>query len=50
MPSRSAKARKIRDQQRYRANADKYKEAVREAYESSAEKNFKGGGQKSICI
>ena len=46
MPSRSAKTRRMRDQQRYRANADKYKEAAREAYESSAERSFKGGGQK----
>ena len=47
MPSRSAKTRKMRDQQRYRANADKYKEAAREAYESSTERNFKGGGRKA---
>ena len=46
MPSRLAKTRRMRDQQRYRANADKYEEAAREAYESSAERNFKGGGQK----
>ena len=32
----------MRDQQCYRANADKYKEDAREAYESSAERNFKG--------
>ena len=38
----------MRDQQRYRANADKYKEAAREAYESSAERNFKWGGQKGL--
>ena len=46
MPSRSAKMRRMHDQQRYRANADKCKEAAREAYESSAERNFKGGRQK----
>ena len=46
VPSRSAKTRRMRDQQCYRANADKYKEAAREAYESSTERNFKGGGQK----
>ena len=46
MPSRSAKTRRMHDRKRYRANADKYKEAAREAYESSTERNFKGGGQK----
>ena len=43
MPSRSAKMRRMRDQQRYRANADKYKEAAREAYESSAESEKEAG-------
>ena len=31
----------MRDQQCYRGNADKYKEAARKAYESSIERNFK---------
>ena len=48
MPSRSAKTQRMCDQQCYRANADKYKEAAMEAYESSAERNFKGGGQKGL--
>ena len=46
MPSQSAKMQRMHDTQCYRANADKYKVAAREAYESSAERNFKGGGQK----
>ena len=36
--------RRMCDQQRF---ADKYKEAAREAYESSAERNFKEAGRKA---
>ena len=41
MPLRSAKMRRMRDQQHYRANADKCKDAAREAYESNTERKKK---------
>ena len=44
----AVRMQRIRDQQHYKTNADKYKEAAREPYESSTEKTFKGGGQKGL--
>ena len=46
MALQSAKTRRMHDQQCYRANADKYKEAAREAYESSTERE-KDAGRKA---